>query len=553
MKETALYLEVDEDITSAIDKLTKIDGTSVQVVAPKRSTMLQSIINLKLLKKAAADAGKELVLVTNDRITHDLAGRVGLAVAPSIGAKPVLAEPEAAKPPTNEDIIEDDEGETPPPMPAAVVPLAAAVAKRPPLFSRKDVADKPAVMAAAAAEASENAKPSGLPKVPNFNLLKRRLLWVGLGVALIVGYVVFMALFTKADVTLYASGSKVQIDANFAVDTNGATDAATGVLGGQAISNAKDLSGSFAPTGQKDVGTKAGGTMTVKNEYDTDTHPLQAGTRFNAPDGKVFRTTQDVVVPGLSVAPGPVIVAGSVTVNVTADQNGDGYNEAPARYTIPGYGTAMQAKIYGQGGQMSGGTSKTVTVVSQADIDKAKADLLAKDKASAETNLKGKVPSGYLAMPDSLQVTPGAASSSPAVGEEGNSATLTLPVTYMLLTVEKSDYTDFVHAQEQAQIGDKNQIYNDGLDAAQITAGDKDSKGRATFKFATEAYGGVKLDIAGIKSQIKGKRYGDAVDIAGKQPGVQRAEVTISPAWATSLPGNAAKIKLTIKVADTKE
>ena len=93
MKETALYLEVDEDITSAIDKLTKIDGTSVQVVAPKRSTMLQSIINLKLLKKAAADAGKELVLVTNDRVTHDLAGRVGLAVAPSIGAKPVLAEP----------------------------------------------------------------------------------------------------------------------------------------------------------------------------------------------------------------------------------------------------------------------------------------------------------------------------------------------------------------------------------------------------------------------------------------------------------------------------
>jgi len=547
MKETALYLEVDEDITSAIDKLTKIDGTSVQVVAPKRSTMLQSIINLKLLKKAAADAGKELVLVTNDRVTHDLAGRVGLAVAPSIGAKPVLAEPETLKPPTNEDIIEDDEEETPPPMPAAVVPLAAAAAKRPPLFARKDVVDKPA------AAAAESAGSSGSPKVPNFNLLKRRLLWVGLGVALIAGYVLFMALFTKANVTLYASGSKVQIDANFAVDTNGATDIAAAVISGQAISNAKDLSGSFAPTGQKDVGTKAGGTITVKNEYDTDTHPLQAGTRFNAPDGKVFRTTQDVVVPGLRVAPGPVIVAGSVTVNVTADQNGDGYNEAPARYTIPGYGAAMQTNIYGQGAQMSGGTSKTVTVVSQADIDKAKADLLAKDKASAETNLKGKVPSGYLAMPDSMQATPGAASSSPAVGEEANSATLTLPVTYTLLTVKKSDYTDFIHAQEQTQIGAKNQIYNDGIDAAQITAGDKDSKGRATFKFATEAYGGVKLDIAGITNQIKGKRYGDAVDVAGKQPGVQRAEVTISPAWATSLPGNVSKIKVTIKVADTKE
>jgi hypothetical protein len=86
MKDNALYLEVDEDITSAIDKLTKSSGTPVQIVVPKRSTMLQSIINLKLLKKAAEQGGKELVLVTNDRIASDLAGRVGLAVAPSLGA-----------------------------------------------------------------------------------------------------------------------------------------------------------------------------------------------------------------------------------------------------------------------------------------------------------------------------------------------------------------------------------------------------------------------------------------------------------------------------------
>src|SRR6267154_590890 len=94
MKDNALYLEADEDITSAIDKLTKSSGTSVQIVVPKRSTMLQSIINLKLLKKAAEKGGKELVLVTNDRIASDLAGRVGLAVAPSIGAKPVIVEQE---------------------------------------------------------------------------------------------------------------------------------------------------------------------------------------------------------------------------------------------------------------------------------------------------------------------------------------------------------------------------------------------------------------------------------------------------------------------------
>src|SRR5476651_2328216 len=92
MNDNALYLEVDEDITSAIDKLTKSQGGSVQIVVPKRSTMLQSIINLKLLKKAADSGGKELVLVTSDRIATELASRVGLAVAPSIGAKAVVTD-----------------------------------------------------------------------------------------------------------------------------------------------------------------------------------------------------------------------------------------------------------------------------------------------------------------------------------------------------------------------------------------------------------------------------------------------------------------------------
>jgi hypothetical protein len=51
MNQEALYLEADEDITSAIDKLHKTVGDTVQIVVPKRSTLLQSIINLKLLKK----------------------------------------------------------------------------------------------------------------------------------------------------------------------------------------------------------------------------------------------------------------------------------------------------------------------------------------------------------------------------------------------------------------------------------------------------------------------------------------------------------------------
>src|ERR1700751_4470798 len=143
MKDDALYLEADEDITSAIDKLTKSTASSVQIVVPKRSTMLQSIINLKLLKKAAENARKELVLVTGDRIATDLASRVGLAVAPSLGAKPVLTEAEMpAELKAGEEVIESDDPEPPSsPEPEPVPPV-----KRPLSFKRKNLgADPPAL------------------------------------------------------------------------------------------------------------------------------------------------------------------------------------------------------------------------------------------------------------------------------------------------------------------------------------------------------------------------------------------------------------------------
>ncbi len=107
MDKDALYLEVDEDITSAIDKLKRASGSSVSIVVPKRSTLLQSVINQKLLQKAAKTAGKDLVLVTNDKVATSLAGRVGLSVAASLGGKAAKAEAPAPIAPVGDEVIDE--------------------------------------------------------------------------------------------------------------------------------------------------------------------------------------------------------------------------------------------------------------------------------------------------------------------------------------------------------------------------------------------------------------------------------------------------------------
>jgi len=94
-----IYLETDEEITDVIDKISKVEDKSVSLVIPRGSTLANSIVNLKLLVKRSKALKKEVALVTNDNIAHNLASQIGLSVYESIDdAKAGVVEPEVEIP-----------------------------------------------------------------------------------------------------------------------------------------------------------------------------------------------------------------------------------------------------------------------------------------------------------------------------------------------------------------------------------------------------------------------------------------------------------------------
>lgn len=574
MKDNALYLEADEDITSAIDKLSKVSAPSVQIVVPKRSALLQSIINLKLLKKAAENSHKELILVTGDRIAADLAARIGLAVAPAVGGKAVVGSTKPAPTINTDDEVIEASDPLPPSneLASADMPPAPAKAVKKAIIKRREVPDEPdpgqlagvaagAVAATTATDANaadstsstapgaatpSAAAPVTKPKVPNFRKLQRRLMWLAAAALMAAGFWCYIYYFTNATVTLYANATRTSIDTSFTVDpaaTSGAPG--DGVMAGQVVTFSKDLNGPFAPSGKKDVGTKSAGTMTVSNATGID-QPLVANTRFQAPDGKVFKSGSDIMVPKAYLDNNGDKVNGTATVTVTADQNGDTYNEGPATYTIP---NLANPKITASGGQMSGGTSKTVTVVTQGDVDAAVAALIDKDKESSTRDLTGRTASGYLGMSASQTNKVTEITAAPAVDSEATSATVSFKVTYTMLSVKKSDYETAIKQLEAKQVGAASEIYDDGLATAQITLTSTEPSGKATFHLTTDAFSGTKIDTAALAKSLAGKRYGDAVDLANRQPSVSHAEITLNPGWMASLPSRSDKITVTIKVA----
>jgi len=82
-----IYLESDEEITSVLDKLKTVAEKSVILVVPKGSTLLQSLVNLKLLSKKAIELEKEIALITSDKTGRNLASLVGFSVYSDIKYK----------------------------------------------------------------------------------------------------------------------------------------------------------------------------------------------------------------------------------------------------------------------------------------------------------------------------------------------------------------------------------------------------------------------------------------------------------------------------------
>jgi hypothetical protein len=74
------YIDIDEEITSIVERLRRSTAKEVVIVVPKRALLIQSIINLKLLKKEADELNKRIIIVTQDKFGKLMVEKTGIAV-----------------------------------------------------------------------------------------------------------------------------------------------------------------------------------------------------------------------------------------------------------------------------------------------------------------------------------------------------------------------------------------------------------------------------------------------------------------------------------------
>lgn len=564
-----IYIDVDDEITTIIDKVRSSQSKILALVLPKRATTLQSIVNMKLLKRSADEANKHLVLITSEAGLMPLAANVGLYVAKTLQSKPeVPAVPRATEQPEDsEEAISLDD---------APLAGAAGVAARNPINQNMPVGDlakgamppsavddaidfdndapvRPGVIGPAPIPSKASSKKPNGPKnkklaVPNFDKFRMWLVLGGVGlVAIIFLFILCFKVLPKASILVKTDSTAISANIDMTLNTNATSvrpDA--GVIPAKSQQVQKTFTQQASATGQKNNGQKAAGTITLVNCNDQDV-TLPAGTGFSA-NGLTFISTNTATIPGSNFkSNGDCKNDGRANVNVTAQNGGAQYNLSPTSYTIANAPSGVAAS----GQQMNGGTDAIIKIVQQSDIDGAKQKLESQDSNAVKQQLQNQLTNmGVYPIPATLTTSTPNVSTSVKAGDEADSVTVTETISYTMLGAAQKDLKKLIEAAVSDKIDTSKQSITDyGLGKATFTSQNPAS---GSVAMSVTAVAGPDLKIAELKKQVAGKKTGDATKIIKSNPGVTDVTVNYSPFWVSSIPGSETKITITIDEPQNK-
>ena len=367
------------------------------------------------------------------------------------------------------------------------------------------------------------------------------------GAAVVLAAVALYFILPKAEVVITPKTEAVEEEITLMADKGiSKIDTTQNHLPAQLIRVDKRETKEFDATGQRQLNEKARGTIVVYNEFSSSAQGLVEKTRLVSEDGKVFRTTKTITVPGAKIQDGK-IVASSLSVDVVADQAGEEYNVAAGRFTIRGFqGTPKYTAFYGiSKTAMSGGAAGVARVVSQEDFDKARADVWQTLQPSLDKEFRAQIPSGLKMLEGSFKEEGGVAESVPGVGSRADKFTLTLKGAATVLLFDEKDVLELLKKKLGGDKlnGDKQlKINNDGIVYSETQP--DFTKGQLSFRAKVSGKIIWQVDEEAIRKEIAGKDEEAVKQIFSGHEEIDKARMSFWPFWVSAVPSSVDKIKI---------
>lgn len=289
-------------------------------------------------------------------------------------------------------------------------------------------------------------------------------------------------------------------------------------------------------TGISAEGRKARGEIVVYNTSSVS-QKLISQTRFQAPDGKIYRIQESIVVPS----------NGSVETTVYADKPGPEYNIGLADFTIPGLkGSPRYEKVYGRSKtEMSGGSMGTVLFVSEDDINNTRENLKKKIEDYLKEIIFKQKPGDYLLYEKAIKMDFYDDPTNPQTGDIISDKTFVFKEKGKLtgFLIKKDDLSTALADKYIPQ--EKNNakaVDLEGLEFDLLSKNSGDTEINFNLKGRLNFVWNIDTDSL-IKELMNEKDYNS---VFNRYPRIKKAEIIFKPFWWRFMPRKESRIHIEV-------
>ncbi|MBR1801979.1 hypothetical protein IJ768_01980 [Candidatus Saccharibacteria bacterium] len=559
MNKDVIYIEPEDDITDIISRIKSSKQKVVALIPPKKLGIMRSAVNIKLIAKTAKAGDKAVVVVTTDPSLVKLSAFSGLPVAKTLNSRPMLpSEFTKRKKQETEELAEKDLD-----MPAEDDSNAEEIIDE---KSKKKAEKDDVELDSDDVEEDKNKKKKKskkdnklTEKIPNFDKYRKWIL-IGGGVGIVlIAFLIWafgFAPYAKITVNMKTVSSNISENVTLVTDQKNVDNKAGKFLLEQ-LKYEDESSVEFEATGKANKGEKAKGSVFVIAKFTTaGSVNVPAGTTFTYSGKKYTSNTAtsfkwdglgDSSCENASTFLKDGYCKKSGKIDVTASEGGTSYNISSAS---SGWTSSISGVSVYSSTDMTGGTDKNVTVVSEADINDAKSQLA--NNSEAKEKLYAQIGDSVVKIESSYNVETKDPVSSPKKGEEvedGKKAKLTAKTTYTIYVVDRTAIDEYVNAFEADKLGEHDRIYSTGNPFFERFLEGTD--GTYTAKFKTTIKYGPEISESSILETAKGKKVGEVKALVKDiSSNINDVTIEVSFPWVRSVPNDSNKVEVKIEVEE---
>lgn len=360
----------------------------------------------------------------------------------------------------------------------------------------------------------------------------------------------------QATVILKVSKKELEKELQVRIDPQaGKIDLQKSILPGKLLQSEQSATESFKASGSKLVGNKALGEVTLQNWTGTEV-TFDKGTLLTVDEGQgeysglQFVTDDTVTVPPQSTDTGQGIrKAGMVNVPVTAVNFGTEYN-LPAKLDFRvddrdfSNFSAINPKPF------SGGTTESVTIVTQKDLNEAQEQLRAKLFAQGENELEKKLSPGEKIVKETIDHATTFAKFNQEAGNQAQEFKLSMRTVSTAVSYREKQLRELLVASLKESVPEGFKLDNT-KEVITVKNVQRENDGTLLATAVIKTLVVPDINAAKIKQELIGLKIAQAQKILRETPHLEGFEINLTPKLPQpliTLPHRAERLNLKIVV-----